>query len=77
MGNYSVVGSVCCLFVRLSVCRPLFSGMVRPRELIFSAVVGYRSATKPIDFVVNGYIFEVEGHENIGFDIISHSYIYG
>ena len=48
--------------------------MIRPRKLVFGTTVGYIAETEPIDFVVNGYIFEVKGHENIGFDIISHSY---
>ena len=34
--------------------------MVRPRGLVISTIVGYRSETKPIDFGVNGYIFKVK-----------------
>ena len=34
--------------------------MVRPRELVFSTIVGYRSETEPIDFGVNGCIFKVK-----------------
>ena len=39
--------------------------MERPRELVFSTIVGYRSGTKPIDSGVIGYIFKVKGHQNI------------
>ena len=44
----------------LSVCLHLFPGMVKPRDLIFCTIVGYRSETKPIDFGVNEYIFKVK-----------------
>ena len=35
-----------CECVCLSVCIPLFLGMVRPRELVFSTLVEYRSSTR-------------------------------
>ena len=34
--------------------------MVRPRELLFGTIVGYRSETKTFDFGVNGCIFKVK-----------------
>ena len=59
VGNYRVLGSVC-LSVCMFVCLPHFSDMVRPRELVFGTIVGYRSQMKPIDFGVNGYVFKVK-----------------
>ena len=34
--------------------------MVRPRGLVFSTIVGYRSETETFDFWVNRYIFKVK-----------------
>ena len=49
-----------CVCVCLSDCLPFFSAMVRPRELVFGTIVGYKSETKPIDYGVNRYIFKVK-----------------